>query len=305
MKLNKIITCLLFLGMIFIATGTSFAANNNELKENYTLPDPSNTRTGVHYTTLQAAINDAGPGDTITAEAGTYYENLQINKDITLIGADKDSTFIDGKNQDSCIKISPNVSVTITGFTLQNGKATYTLPNTQSTLGGGIFNNQGNLNVNNCIIKNNNADIGAGIMNFNGNLMLNSVSIQKNTAKSAAGGLGNMIFNQNLNCLLNNCTITDNTATQENGGAIENYGNCTIKNCTIQNNNANNGNGGGISNTGALTITNTSITNNSARYGGGIYSQASATCTITDCNISNNSATIMGGGIYNAGYFDS
>jgi hypothetical protein len=39
------------------------------------------------FTRIQAAINAASPGDTITVGAGKYYENLMVNKSVTLQGS--------------------------------------------------------------------------------------------------------------------------------------------------------------------------------------------------------------------------
>lgn len=51
---------------------------------------------GTH-TTIQSAIYDASAGDTVSVEAGTFYENLEITKNIILEGAGKDQTIIRGK----------------------------------------------------------------------------------------------------------------------------------------------------------------------------------------------------------------
>ena len=49
-----------------------------------------------NYTTIQEAIIAANSGDTIYVYNGTYYEHLTIDKPLTLVGEDKNTTIIDG-----------------------------------------------------------------------------------------------------------------------------------------------------------------------------------------------------------------
>ncbi len=57
-----------------------------------------NTTTMLAYCSIQAAIDDSltSAGDTLIASAGTYNENIIINKAITLLGAGKTLTILDG-----------------------------------------------------------------------------------------------------------------------------------------------------------------------------------------------------------------
>ncbi|PNX50446.1 MAG: hypothetical protein BV458_13200 [Thermoplasmata archaeon M9B2D] len=73
-----------------------------------------------NYTTIQSAINDANPGDTVFVFNGTYYEVLVVNKTIDLIGEDRDTTVIDGGWGIYVVDVSSD-GVTITGFTIHNG----------------------------------------------------------------------------------------------------------------------------------------------------------------------------------------
>jgi parallel beta-helix repeat protein len=72
-----------------------------------------------NYSNIQAAINDANEGDIVYISSGIYYENIIIDKSISLIGENKENTIIDGSHNDSVIKITEE-SVLLTGFTIQN-----------------------------------------------------------------------------------------------------------------------------------------------------------------------------------------
>jgi parallel beta-helix repeat protein len=85
------------------------------------LANPSTLLVPSQYDTIQKAINAANPGDVIKVTHDTYYENLNVNKSVSIIGEDPKNTIIDGGGNRNVINVlKPNVK--ISGFTIQNGK---------------------------------------------------------------------------------------------------------------------------------------------------------------------------------------
>ena len=71
-----------------------------------------------NYTTITEAINNATNGDTIFVYNGTYTENLNINKKVTILGEDPDTTIIQGiSGLDAVVRIITS-EVEINGFSL-------------------------------------------------------------------------------------------------------------------------------------------------------------------------------------------
>lgn len=66
------------------------------------------------YPTIQAAIDAASDGDTVLVKGGVYYEELDIQKSLALVGEDRDTTTIYGG-----ISITQD-RVNISGFTISN-----------------------------------------------------------------------------------------------------------------------------------------------------------------------------------------
>ncbi len=69
------------------------------------------------YPTIQEAIANATAGDTVYVKKGVYVENPVVNKSVSLVGEDKDSTVIDVTEG---LKVERD-NVTLTGFTIYDG----------------------------------------------------------------------------------------------------------------------------------------------------------------------------------------
>jgi len=74
-----------------------------------------------NYTTIQEAIDDASDGDTVYVynDSFPYYENIVIDKSISLIGEDRNTTIIDRNSSGDVVHISADW-VNLTGFTIRN-----------------------------------------------------------------------------------------------------------------------------------------------------------------------------------------
>jgi nitrous oxidase accessory protein len=48
------------------------------------------------YSNIQAAVNDANPGDTVALEPGVYRENIVLNKSVTLVGSGDETILLGG-----------------------------------------------------------------------------------------------------------------------------------------------------------------------------------------------------------------
>ncbi len=111
---------LLFIGMsISSSTGVNVEKQSTTPRNGKTLYvggfGPNN------YTRIQDAINDASDGDTVFVfdDSGPFYENLDVNKSITLKGEDKETTIINGNDSEIVINISSD-NVILSGFTILN-----------------------------------------------------------------------------------------------------------------------------------------------------------------------------------------
>jgi len=129
------------------------------------------------YNKIQSAVDAISTGGIVKVLSGTYNENVQIDKSLTVKGAGTDKTIVNGQLVDSVFTTGINNLVTLSGMTITNGNA---------QKGGGIL-NKGTLTLNDVILTDNSATNGGGIYNWDGTVNLKGVSITKNVASNGGG----------------------------------------------------------------------------------------------------------------------
>jgi hypothetical protein len=76
---------------------------------------------GCDYSKIQKAVDAARPGDTIIVKAGTYYENVVLNKSLTLKAEGR--AIIDAQYLGNPITVLAD-NCTIEGFEVRNSRLT-------------------------------------------------------------------------------------------------------------------------------------------------------------------------------------
>jgi len=250
-----------------------------------------NLNTSLGYPTIQAAINSGYTldGHVIYVTAGTYYENVVVNKSVALIGEDRKTTIIDGGNLGTAVTIkegygwfvTSNVSgVNVTGFTIRNGDAPsqeddYILfdfgdlirVDYPSDLGAGIL-----VDASNCsIVGNDIIDNCYGVcLRLSGNVTLSDNNIAGNGVNLMIDGdslshfinyidTSNTVNGKTVHYLVNEKNLIMDSSFSDVGFiALVNCTNMTVQNLSLDNN----GQGILLANTTNSTVTGNSITNN-------------------------------------------
>lgn len=172
-----------------------------------------NINKGKNYTTIQAAIDDANPGDVIHVDSGTYYENVVVNKQLTLRGIDTGAGMpvVDAGGSGSAITLSADGCL-LDGFVATNS---------------GILEEDAGIKVmsNNNVIKNNtvsNNKAGIDLASSDNNILSSNI-VNSNSYPGIAltSSNNNTLFNNTANSnayygielyLSGNNTLIDNIA---------------------------------------------------------------------------------------------
>ncbi|MES2332873.1 MAG: HYR domain-containing protein [Bacteroidota bacterium] len=123
---------------------------------------------------IQAAVNAAAVNAVVNIEAGTYHEDVTVNKQITLQGAGMNSTIVSGVvgGGSATFQLSAN-GVVIDGFTITRDGNTAATWNDALNTAGVAIQSVGNADIRNCKFIGNRTAI--DINNSNGNKIHNNV----------------------------------------------------------------------------------------------------------------------------------
>jgi len=220
---------------------------------------------------IQGGVTLASSGGTVNIAAGTYKENVKIDKSLTVNGAGATQTIVDGNKAGSVFTVgknNPKVDVTLAGMTIRGGTGSLikTVYGTTGVCGGGVL-NYGKLTVTDSIIQGNTAQfLGGGIYN------VGTLNVLKSTISGNTAGYGGGFYNYGTT-KVQASTISKNVAINMGGGV---YSCCSSKTTLIDSKVLDNtakgtGGGGGIATQGTFYIKGAStISGNTAKTGGGI-----------------------------------
>ena len=113
----KTIQTLFILIVLFISTFTIPLEQAKDISALYVWT--VNQDGTADFLTIQDAIDVASSGDIINIYPGVYFENINIDKDLRLIGQDKTTTVIDGSLQQDVISINAD-QVHLSNLTIQH-----------------------------------------------------------------------------------------------------------------------------------------------------------------------------------------
>jgi hypothetical protein len=168
----------------------------------------TNANTG--YTSLQAAVTAAAPGDTLFVK-GTCTGTTEIGKNLTIGGHSASGTktsTLDGGGQGTVLAIDSGVTVTLNTLIITGGKTG------RFSSGGGIA-NDGTLTLNSTTVTDNTTlREGGGIDNVGGAVTMNGSSAVTANSASLGGGIFNFSLSNRPGTVTMNdgASITGNTA---------------------------------------------------------------------------------------------
>ncbi len=194
--------------------------------------------TYVNYDSIQQAVNNATEGSTLYVGSGQYFETLTINKSLSLVGENKDSTIIDGNGNSTVLYVNAD------NFSISDFKIQYSGCSCEGLYGIDMGSNRRNVNI----THNDFFSDSVGIYMKNGQ----DIAIVNNNVTSSRDY--SMVIQDSTEILVSENIFANNL----NQVDIENSSGMTI----VDNNVTNNGNGITLTNSNNNTIAGNTFSSN-------------------------------------------
>jgi predicted outer membrane repeat protein len=251
--------------------------------------------------TIQAAINAATSGDTVTVLPGVYVETIDFDgKEITVNGAaGPATTIIDGAGDGPVVLCNSfeGPGTTFSGFTVRNGY-------NEDSNGAGMSIALGTVSISNCIFRDNEAGTGvagAGIAAQASTITISDCQFLDNVGWSAGG-----VLVWGGSATVTDCVFDGNNGVNRGGGMYVLDAHVEVTDCSFIN-----GHVGGLDSAGAglyidedsdVTMNGCTISDNVPFRGtAGIHMINGSTLSLVNCDFANNHAQIeqaFGNAIY-------
>ncbi len=284
---------------------------------------------GCPFNSIQTAVNAAADGAVIAIAAGTYFENLVLNQNVTLQGSRGGQTIINGSGVERVVLVPTGRTVTLNRLVIQNGRAASSpvanlpqpgaVPVTaapQPSESAELVRVQITPQIQflatpqfwqlDLLVRTAGAGADGGGIYNQGTLTLNRSTVRNNQTSSGEpstglgtggrGGRGAGIFNAGT-LAVNQSSIYGNSTGSGGAGGLAGGGT--------------GGDGAGIYNNGTLVIQNSTISENLTGsggsgnppgrrgQGGGVFN--TGTLTVEHVTLNGNGGSGGGGGIFNSG----
>jgi hypothetical protein len=254
------------------------------------------------YCTIADALAVAAPGDVIEIAAGSYHESVDLTYDVTLVGASGSSaTTIVGVGR--AVWIAPGVDASLHGLTLTGSS---------NLDGGGVFLDDGTLEVADCVFDSCVTNNGLGTSKGGGLYAEDAVVTIERTlfrgCRSGAGtsgantaGSGGAIYVKRTTISLVDCELAQSIATSGVGLYAMDDCDVALTDTSVHDGDPfGSGTGGGLAlaSSSAATLKGCTFTSNSVQsFGGAIWGDNNSTLTVEECRFEQNAGN-AGGAIY-------
>lgn len=239
------------------------------------------------FNTIQDGVNAADMPGSVNVLPGTYPENITLRAGLTLRGAGRESTIVDGGGNGSVVTVGGVGTIAaLEGLTIKNG--TGTLRDDGYTYGGGLYISNSTLVLRDCVVTGNRATNGAGGLEAYGS----TVTVLDSDISYNTGWWGGAVALHESNAQISGSIFENNAFGY--GGCIflEDASQTNIVNSRIARNTL----GVGIGKSSTATVSNSTLTKNHSGIATGtqMVSNQTGSAVVKNCILWSNGDDLSG-----------